>query len=521
MFSRLGVRGRLLVSFFGISAFAVIAAATAMYSFLEVGKALERIIEFRVPSVTASLQLSRQAERVVAAAPALLTVTTAAEHERVSDMISAEVDRLDSLLSELELRGTDPIYVEDGRRGVQDLRANLDRLHGLITERLATTDRKAALLHRLDETHRDTQRLLGPGLLLVESSLLRLGGAMADADPKARERSELITRLVDSLAAAPPLQRAQIEELSITGTLLQAATAERPTELPLLALPVERSLDALAKLAQDLQPDLRSSLLAQAQEFRGFVSGPDSIVETRRRELELIAERLATGSRKTALLHRLDETHRDTQRLLGPGLLLVESSLSRLRGAVVHEDLNANERSELITRLIDSLAVAPALQQAQIEERSIVSALLQAATAEHLTELPLLAIPLERSLDALETRPRPAARSQVVTAGPGAGVSGLRLGPGQYPRNAPARARPNRRATCHRQPPDGAAAPIGSNPSGHRAPAGTGASAGRGESLAPTRGDRQRKFRREGTQGAHSGSSQLPRRLAAVPAGAD
>ena len=63
MFTRLGVRGRLLLSFFGISAFAVIAAATAMYSFLEVGKALERIIEFRVPSAIASLQLSRQAER--------------------------------------------------------------------------------------------------------------------------------------------------------------------------------------------------------------------------------------------------------------------------------------------------------------------------------------------------------------------------------------------------------------------------------------------------------------------------
>jgi hypothetical protein len=46
MFTRLGVRGRLFLSFCAISAFAVIAAATAMNSFLEVGKALERIIDF-------------------------------------------------------------------------------------------------------------------------------------------------------------------------------------------------------------------------------------------------------------------------------------------------------------------------------------------------------------------------------------------------------------------------------------------------------------------------------------------
>src|SRR6516165_3614371 len=148
MFTRLGVRGRLLLSFFGISAFAVIAAATAMYAFLEVGKALERIIEFRVPSAIASLQLSRQAERIVAVAPALLTLTTAPERERVSGLISAEVDRLDSLLSNLERRNTDPTYVKDGRRAVQELRANLDSLHTLIAERLATSNRKTALLRQ-------------------------------------------------------------------------------------------------------------------------------------------------------------------------------------------------------------------------------------------------------------------------------------------------------------------------------------------------------------------------------------
>src|SRR5262249_31329405 len=141
----------------------------------------------------------------------------------------------------------------------------------LITERLATSTRMTALLQRLGEAHRDTQRLLGPGLLLIESSLLRLRGAMADASLNDKQRRELITSLVDSLAASPPLQRAQIEELSITGALLQAATAERATELPLLTLPVERSLDALAKLAQDLEPGLRSSLLARVQEFRSFV----------------------------------------------------------------------------------------------------------------------------------------------------------------------------------------------------------------------------------------------------------
>ncbi len=56
---RLGVRGRLLLAFFGISAFAVLAAAAGMSSFLSVGDVLDRITQQRVPSALASLELSR------------------------------------------------------------------------------------------------------------------------------------------------------------------------------------------------------------------------------------------------------------------------------------------------------------------------------------------------------------------------------------------------------------------------------------------------------------------------------
>ena len=69
----MGVRGRLFVAFVSISAFAVLAAAAAMYSFFEVGDYLEQITKKRVPATIASQQLSRQAERIAAVAPVLLT----------------------------------------------------------------------------------------------------------------------------------------------------------------------------------------------------------------------------------------------------------------------------------------------------------------------------------------------------------------------------------------------------------------------------------------------------------------
>lgn len=45
----LGVRGRLLFSFLGISMFSLVAAASGLYSLSQVGGALDRITEQRVP----------------------------------------------------------------------------------------------------------------------------------------------------------------------------------------------------------------------------------------------------------------------------------------------------------------------------------------------------------------------------------------------------------------------------------------------------------------------------------------
>ena len=90
MTHRLGVRGRLLIAFFGISAFSVLAAVAAVYSFLAIGAVLERITQQRVPSALGALEISREAERIVAAAPALLAVSNGFQREGLMASINAE-----------------------------------------------------------------------------------------------------------------------------------------------------------------------------------------------------------------------------------------------------------------------------------------------------------------------------------------------------------------------------------------------------------------------------------------------
>ena len=88
---RLSVRWRLLLAFLGISAFAVLAAAAGTYAFRQMAYVIERITEQRVPSALTALDLSRQAERIVAAAPTLLSARSQAQYQEISATITAEV----------------------------------------------------------------------------------------------------------------------------------------------------------------------------------------------------------------------------------------------------------------------------------------------------------------------------------------------------------------------------------------------------------------------------------------------
>ncbi|MCP5072673.1 MAG: hypothetical protein GY947_05170 [Rhodobacteraceae bacterium] len=85
-----GVRGRLLLAFLGISMFSLVAAASGFYSLSQVGGALTRITEQRVPEALDWLELSRRVERIVRAAPALLVVKSDKDRAQVSAEIAAE-----------------------------------------------------------------------------------------------------------------------------------------------------------------------------------------------------------------------------------------------------------------------------------------------------------------------------------------------------------------------------------------------------------------------------------------------
>ena len=138
----MGVRGRLLLAFFAISAFAVGAAVAAMVSMLQIRDSLSLITLHKFPSALASQELARQTAKVVAAAPALITVTTLDQYDEESDKIGKEVARLNELLGVVEHTWSDTSDYRAISEAVERLTANIDAVDELIVRRLLSPTKR-------------------------------------------------------------------------------------------------------------------------------------------------------------------------------------------------------------------------------------------------------------------------------------------------------------------------------------------------------------------------------------------
>ncbi|MFL6833657.1 MAG: ATP-binding protein [Xanthobacteraceae bacterium] len=288
---KLGVRARLLLAFFGISGFAVLAAAAGIYAFRQVGDRLE-LMDARVPLVVSSMGVSRAADRLIASAPALLAATTTKEHDEISNRMRPEVSRLIIGLNDIVRFGTAgeaPITIQ---LLVSSLRSNLAELENLVGRRLDTKARLAGLLQAVFQVNQETQRLFAPWFQVMEMQISRSldETRKRDAEPGAQAGRDLAASIVLDRSA----QAAQRGFSAVIDQLVQTATIGETSRLPVVAFQLRRSLDDLDAKAKDLDPKLRALFIERVGRVRTLAIGPDAVLAIRGQELDLIrnAEKL-------------------------------------------------------------------------------------------------------------------------------------------------------------------------------------------------------------------------------------
>ncbi|MEX0589976.1 MAG: ATP-binding protein [Xanthobacteraceae bacterium] len=297
-----GVRARLLLAFFGIAAFAVLAAAAGIYAFRQVGERLD-IVDTRVSPTLSSLELSRSAERIIAAAPAFLAASDRNQRDHIKAELQAEIGRLNGKLLELKSDATTSAPLLQIEPIISSLTAKLAALEDLVASRLDTSERIRTLRRGVFQTNDETQRLLAPWLEVTSSEItsivetMRSAGAGGGGDDSQR------------LASLIELQRltrtTQAQVSAVVDMLNQASTTEQGQRLRILAFQLGLALRDLDATAAGLDRKLRPLLLEQVGKLREFAEGPNAIAEARKQELALVGEGeklLAETSRLSAQL---------------------------------------------------------------------------------------------------------------------------------------------------------------------------------------------------------------------------
>ena len=302
---RPGVRARLLLAFLAITAFTALAAVAGIYAFREVGERLD-LIDERVAPAIAALELSRSAERIIAAAPALLAAGQRQRRNEVRAELAREVDVLEATLADLSDQAGDSLPLDELAALVSSLASELDELDRVVGRRIDSAERLNTMRDALFDANAAVRRLLSPWLEVLGSEIAaRVDDLPSDAGAD-RDKAGLAAR-IDMQRRIEEVQRHVSTAVDRLG---EASTAGRPERLPVLRFQVELALGEVTGAAAGLDPRLAALLDEQGKVLGALAAGSDSIAEARGAELALIAEgeqRLAQTNRLSAeLTHAVD-----------------------------------------------------------------------------------------------------------------------------------------------------------------------------------------------------------------------
>lgn len=294
---RSSFRWRLLLAFFGVSSFAIVGGAVAIYALSNIENVLVRITDQSVPSVLVSLQLSRDAERLVSAAPVLLTSGSQDEHQQQAATIRNDIARLKGVLHNLKQYRFDDSVIDQIAAAVDWLTLNLISMETTVGNALAIGEQRKALT-------RDAL-LLATAMRQTLDQSAEKSNAGNDASLAGSNPGDPSTQDIDSLEV---VLRLRFEVAALADRLSSIGLIDDREELNLTKQKLAGSSDSIKTLMQRLDAARRSAIGDRAALFYTYVNGSKSIARVRLLELEARQNARRLLSESTKASWKLTET---------------------------------------------------------------------------------------------------------------------------------------------------------------------------------------------------------------------
>jgi class 3 adenylate cyclase len=306
----IGVRGRLFLAFLGISALAVLGAVAALIAFSEVEAVVDRITRQRVPASFAALELSRQAERIAAAAPSLASDSTITQQMRSDRKLRKELAELDRLMAEMKRAQPGLASLSEIERAVTLIRQNLAELQQVIAihPSLSSSESQGQVSERIAKSEQLLQnnRMVSERLTATVNRFIgdeRTELAEAEANIAATQRKSTVALL--GVVALGLISSALIVWLyvgrSIVGRLMSLRGSMRAIASGNLTapLPANNNNDEISEMADALRifrdKAIENERLGRLKRFLApqvaeliVSSGDDGVLDSHRRDVAVL-----------------------------------------------------------------------------------------------------------------------------------------------------------------------------------------------------------------------------------------
>jgi adenylate cyclase len=285
-----GLRERLLLSFVAISSFAVVAAVVANYAFFAIGQSLHQVTDKSVPPAITTLELAQRAERIIAAGPAMLGVTTPEEFKTASSALGREIETSERLLGQLPDQGLSLSQLAQINGVFDRVTANLNSLESAVQARIAAADREAVLVRDTFDAYSQFRTLWTPKFTELKGRIVALQRTLDNARSTPEEKLAAFNRLNVTVGDLTPLEQIQQESAVTFEALVRASRARTPAELDSIRVTAEAAVRRIDDLVSGLDPDVSLELIVPLSHLRTSAIGNSSIIAARQAELKAIQE---------------------------------------------------------------------------------------------------------------------------------------------------------------------------------------------------------------------------------------
>ena len=350
---KFSIKAKLQAAFGIVALMTVVASVVAVLSFSVIQRGVADLVGRQVPEMTDAMRLSTISAEVSAAAARLVSATSPAALQTISELIDETTHQQETLVEHLrEVSGDTAAFTEIGAMSKQ-LNVNLRELQTVISERREMENRLRRQMDAVHRVHAQMSEQLAP---IVDDSYFDVVMAMEKArrnvDQLIRNKESVIRpdKTADDVISERILELRNALEISalshlLTSVMSEGSAAKEPAALVPIQDRFRAAADSLIKATGAIANDKIRQVTAN---LIGLGQGTDGIFALRASELETAFRAEATIDQNIAIQRKLDAA---------VSALAFEAVADMKDGsAELISDLNRNRTLLIVVALVSLLA---------------------------------------------------------------------------------------------------------------------------------------------------------------------